>query len=351
MDGNETDVREEIATPFLSRLGYERGTPNDILREFSLAYDRVFLGRKKKNDHPLRGRADYVLSVIGAARWVLEVKAPSETISRDVIEQAQSYARHPEVSATYATVLNGRRFVVYHSSQSSNDPPIADVEVTSAEGLAAQMNALLSPSAIRRDCTPPKIDLGTPLADGFRSSAQILRGFISYSDFVWECNFPLPHDQRASLDEMCRKMKGFRSTVIGGKVWRDDTSRIRAKLDWTLPHEKLLKFAYDKKLLDVEYFSLNSSISSDPNYPTIFDVVGQVSIVRGEALFDILRWDSKVAGIEVAMTYRGQASGVIENSNFCGTFQAEYESTFPAIPGLSIAMFGMGNFEVVLDPR
>ena len=348
-DGNETDVREEIAAPFLSALGYERGTTNDILREFSLAYDRVFLGRKKKSDPPLRGRADYVLSVIGAARWVLEIKAPSEEITRDMIEQAQSYARHPEISAAYAAVLNGKRFIVFHSSQNSADSPIADIEVASPDQLAAKMDGLLSPSAIRRDCTPPKVDLGTPLASGFRSTATTLRGFISYSDFTYECNFPLPDTQQAALDEMCRKMRGLRSTVTGGSVWRDEASRIRAKLDWTLPHEELLKFAQDKKLLDVEYVSLSSSISSDPSDPTTFDVVGHVSVVKGETLFDMLRWDTHVAGIGVAMTYRGQASGIIEGECFHGTFQAEYDSNFPALPGFSIGMFGLGNFEVVLD--
>ncbi|WP_281415637.1 hypothetical protein [Pelotalea chapellei] len=29
-EGNETDVREEVATPLLSALGYARGTSNDI---------------------------------------------------------------------------------------------------------------------------------------------------------------------------------------------------------------------------------------------------------------------------------------------------------------------------------
>ena len=40
---NETDVREEIATPMLAALGYERGTVNNIAREATLAYERQFL--------------------------------------------------------------------------------------------------------------------------------------------------------------------------------------------------------------------------------------------------------------------------------------------------------------------
>ncbi len=54
---NETDVREEVAAPFLTLLGYQRGTENDILRELSISYGHNFLGRKKNNDTPLRGRS------------------------------------------------------------------------------------------------------------------------------------------------------------------------------------------------------------------------------------------------------------------------------------------------------
>lgn len=109
---NETDVREEIASPFLAVLGYKRGTCNDIARELVLTYERQFLGTKKPTDPPLRGRADYVLTVIGAGRWVLETKAPNEPIDGDAIEQAMTYARHPEVSASYSVVLNGVRLTV-----------------------------------------------------------------------------------------------------------------------------------------------------------------------------------------------------------------------------------------------
>ena len=110
---NETDVREEIAVPLLNFLGYKKGTNADILREHTLKYDYVFLGRKKRNDPPLRGRADYVLAVNGAGRWVLEIKSPNEKIGIDEIEQALSYARHPEIAGSYAAITNGIDFVLY----------------------------------------------------------------------------------------------------------------------------------------------------------------------------------------------------------------------------------------------
>ena len=348
---NETDVREEVAAPFLTLLGYQRGTENDILRELSISYGHNFLGRKKNNDPPLRGRADYVLSVTGAGRWVLEIKAPSEDITQDVIDQAISYARHPEVSGSYAAVLNGRRLVVLHNTQSSSDEPIVDIEVSSPDELAKQLSSLLSPAAIRRNCSPPVVDLGLPLSDGFGSSANIIGGSISYSDCCWDCNFPLPDEKRAELDEACRRLSGFRSTITGGRVWRDDSSRIIAKLTWSLPHDMLLQFAQEKNLMDVEYVSLNEAISSDPATPTVFDVVGNVSISEGETLFDIVRWDTHLAGMDMSMDFRGQAVGHLKEGIVSGRFQAEYGSNFPAAPMINLNMYAMGAFKVVLDDR
>ena len=353
-DTNETDVREEIATPLLSALGYQRGTENDILREFPISYDRMFLGRKKKNDPPLRGRPDYVLSVLGAGRWVLEIKPPSENIAQDAVEEAMSYARHPQIAASYSALLNGKRFVLFHYSQKSNDPPRIDLEVSSPADLAALLINVLSPSAIRRDCSPPIVDLEKPLATGIRSKAKVIGGAIRYTDFTWESSIAIPAQQMRELDEMCRRIRGFRADIISGHVWRDETSRIRARFDWSVPHDAILQFARDKKLMEVEYVALDEMVSGDPDNPTVFDVVGTINVSEGEALFDVLRWDTQIVGIAASVTYRGQASGHMKDNAFSGSFQAEYESTFPSLPlpfDLRLFLYALGTFEVVLDVR
>ncbi len=176
------------------------------------------MGRKKSNDPPLRGRADYVLSVYGAARWGLEIKAPSEPITQDTIEQAISYARHPEVSGFYAAILNGRRFVMFRNTQGSDAEAIVDIEIISVEKLAELLMSILSPAAIRRDCPPPIVDLAQPLAEGYRSSATITGGVSIISNFEWECDFPLLAGASEPLDEVCRILNGFRSDLTGGSV-------------------------------------------------------------------------------------------------------------------------------------
>ena len=132
-------------------------------------------------------------------------------------------------------------------------------------------------------------------------------------------------------------------------MWRDETSRIKAKLMWAVPHDELLKFAQDKKLMDAEYISFDQTISNDPASPTFFDVAGGVNVNQGEKLFDILRWETQVAGIAISMNYRGQALGHIEGNRFHGNFQVEYEAQIPRFPLFSLNMYGSGNFEVFLE--
>ena len=153
-NANETDIREELAAPLLSTLGYERNTSNDILRERSLRYDRVFLGRKKDNDPPLRGRADYILNVTGVARWAFEIKAPDQELTIDAVEQAISYARHPEVSASYAALTNGRMFLLFRASQRSDEQPIVSLQVQSVQQLADELSEVLGPANCCRPNNP-----------------------------------------------------------------------------------------------------------------------------------------------------------------------------------------------------
>ena len=348
---NETDVRAEVAEPLLAALGYQRGTANDIARELTLTYARQSLGRKKPTDPPLRGRADYVLSVLGAGRWVLETKAPHEAIDADAIEQAITYARHPEVSATYAAILNGVRLTVHHVSRTAAEAPLVDLPICEVARVATQVSGLLSPAAVRRDCTPPIVDLGTPLAEGLRSRAPIRGGKIRHGKTTWSANISLPEAQRQALDEMCRRLSGMRIAVTGGDVYRDSESRIRAKLQWSMPHDEMLRFALDKKLMDVEYVALSDEISTDPEAPSVFDVIGDVEVRQGETLFDIASWDTITAGISMRMRYTGRAVGFFEGNVFRGVFSAHYYCQPPSIAVFCMEMETVGTFEIVVDGR
>lgn len=341
---NESDVREDIAMPLLRALGYASGTANDIIREKTLTYDRDFLGRKKDSDHPLRGRADYILTVLGAGSWTLEIKAEHIEIDLDSIEQAITYARHPEVSGNYAVILNGKRIVVFHNTQRSTDSPIIDLSFVDPVALAKQLENTLSPIAIRHDCSPPKVDLELPLAHGYRSTASISKGSVMYEGFSWASNFKLPPDAARGLDEQCRRMSNMTVSATGGLIARDNRSRIKARLDWVFPNEDLRKFAKDK-IGEMEYVSLSPTISVDPGKPTVFHVVGKVNIETGDSLFDIVSWDSKIANLDGLMTYAGQATGFLKDGIFQGVAEARYEMRFLQVPGLQIIQTGKAKFQ------
>lgn len=346
---NETDVRAEVAEPLLAALGYQRGSSNDISREIPLTYPRQSLGRKKPTDPPLRGRADYVLSVLGAGRWVLETKAPHESIDTNAIEQAITYARHPEVSATYAAILNGKRFTLHHASRNSTESPLFDLEVSDVPSLVKRLSGLLSPAAIRRDCSPPIVDLRAPLAEGLRSMVTIRGGEIRHGKTIWTSTNHLPAAQCQHLDEMCRRLGGLRIPITGGSVYRDSESRIRAKLKWSMPHDELLRFVLDKKLMDIEYVALTEEISTNPEAPSVFDAVGDVDVRKGETLFNIATWETSTADVSMRMKYTGFAAGFFEANMFHGIFSAHY-----SCQATEFAMFHMeiettGAFEIVVD--
>lgn len=332
--------------PLLLALGYAAGTVNDIIREKALAYSHSFLGRKKKTDPPLRGRADYILTVLGAGSWTLEIKAEFAEIDRDAIEQAITYARHPEVSGAYAAVLNGRRFVVFHNTQRSDETPLIDVPVGTTAELANALKNTLSPTAIRLDCSPPKVDLETPLASELRSNATIAKATILYNRFVWHSNQAISHEASAILDETCRRMSGLHVNASGGWIRRDEQSRIIAKPEWLFPNDELKKFAEQKQFAEIEYVCLGSTLSENPLAPSIFHVIGSVNIDAGDALFDIVTWTTKFANLDAVLTYGGQVTGFLEDGVFRGIVEAKYEMVFPAMPSLRIVHNGTGKLEL-----
>jgi hypothetical protein len=236
-------------------------------------------------------------------------------------------------------------------SQRSTDPPLADLEATNPQELAYRLQGLLSPAAIRRDCSPPTVDLGLPLAEGLRSRASVRGGQIQHRDFKYSTNISLPPQQLARLTEIGHRLNGLIVPVTGGEVRRDANSRIRAKLAWSAPHDALVQFALDKKLMDVEFIALAEQISVNANHPTVFDMINEVAVAPGDVMFDIVRWQTETAGIAMHMQYYFQATGFIAAGAFKGTYDARYVSSFPLLPGLRMEMELGGDFNVLIDYR
>jgi hypothetical protein len=310
------------------------------------------LGRKKQNDValPQGGDADYLLNVAGAGRWVLETKPPNQEITVDDVDQAISYARHPEVSGHYAAVLNGVRFVLYFSSQTSNDKPILDMAVGSGEELAKALSGLLSPSAIRRDCTSPIVDLRTPLAPGYRGEAIIVGGWNRHLAISLETRLPIPMAVMDGLNSQNAKIVGMQSNVKCGRIWRDEASRIRARLSWHPPHADMKSLLDAAHLDDFEYVCLGESISTDENNPSIFDILGAFALRQGQVSYDILHWKTQIIGMDADTVIQGQATGYLRDNNFIGI--ANFRSTM-MISGLllPIIIHFSTEFSFAVDGR
>ncbi|MEL6828044.1 MAG: hypothetical protein AAFN91_17485 [Pseudomonadota bacterium] len=354
-DFNETDVREEIASPLLHSLGYAKGTDNDILRErdLKLEYPHLFLGRKKPGKDPvLRGRADYILRVIGVCRWVFEIKAPDEPIDRHAIEQALSYARHPEVNADLIALLNGREFVLYRVSQLASEEPLMRLDDCRVEALHAKLENVLSPTALRRDLRPREIDLGLSIGGGLRSSVQIIGGNVVYDYGAWdilECPPGTEAIMLSQLDQQTPISAGSKFSVDSGSVQRSAKGAIVAKIKWDSPYEQMDAFMQAKGLFDLNYVCLDPQISTDPASPSTFDYFFDMRLEHGEDVFDMMQRETTIAQLPVIAESYGQASGFLEGNLFKGQFQSETMCTTNAGPlKFVIAFRSLGKFEIRL---
>jgi hypothetical protein len=270
---NEADVREEFIAPLLAELGYRSGSENHAAREvpLSLRYPRSFLGKKNpKSDPYVRGRADYILEVRGHARWVMEAKPPHELIDIDAIEQAWSYANHPEVRAVYFAISNGREFRVYVTTAPPDSSPILSIKWEDMERDSALISHLLSAEAIKRNF-PRTQDMGVPLGPGLQSLAMIASGSIGYT----EVSIPMPIIEELQI------------AVIDGAIERGDAGNLIAYVVTQAPIRSIQQMIEKMGLSKLEYTSHSTVLSSNPEFPTNFAYKGQADFARGEELFDI----------------------------------------------------------------
>ncbi len=111
-DFKEDSVREVLILPLLKALGY---ADEQIIRSKTLQHPFIKIGSKKR---PINLIPDYLLQVADSYAWVLDAKAPHETITQgDHVEQIYSYAIHPEVRAKFFALCNGQEFILFRQEQ------------------------------------------------------------------------------------------------------------------------------------------------------------------------------------------------------------------------------------------
>jgi hypothetical protein len=350
---NETTVREAIVSPLLKRLGFDYfGADGKILTEKPLRYERAFLGRKNaKKDPPLAGRADYICEVSSYGRWVVEVKRPSEELSQDVVEQAHTYANHPEVAASYFLVTNGRSFRLYETAKLERAALAWDFE-DEDDNLLRLFNTL-SPAAFRKRAAITLIDPGKPLGKGLPSRLRIIGGEITYEEHTAS----LPLLQAGNV-------AGLVLPVTGGYVARSEDKRIVGHVTVA----KSIAFLQDLKSLtgasdEYDFYSATEYIADEPEHPSIFQNVFEHHVAAGQLM--------RIAGLPpfqipfpISSTSSTEAVGFVRDDKFVGTMSLTYEFDFSRIP-LQMRMMlrpqlgdipdrahmtGAGRFEISLQP-
>ncbi len=141
-DFKEDSVREIIILPILNALGY---TPETIIRSKTLVHPFLKTGSTRR---PINLIPDYVLRVGNYYAWVLDAKAPNQDIlSGDNVEQAYSYAAHPEIRSNYFALCNGIAFSVFRTADT--DKPILFFPVENIEQHWDSVRLYLSPESFR----------------------------------------------------------------------------------------------------------------------------------------------------------------------------------------------------------
>ncbi len=302
---NEADVREEVLAPLIRKLGYRSGTGHNVIREQSLRYPRAFIGRKNsKRDPILRGVADYILEAGSSVRWVIEAKAPDANIDVDTIEQAYTYANHPEVRAVYFALSNGKKFVVFRTNRGPGSKSILDFSYEELENNYRTIADLLSPDSILRDYPNIEPDFGNPIGEGLRSVVRIANGVFCYDRS--SVNMP-------ALFEL-------QTSISGGAIERDENGRLVAFLSTIAPTRSVQKLNQRLGLTSFEMYSNDCYISSDSQAPTVFHRDEAVTFPAGETLLDFNSWQEVTLPMNITCRVTTKAFGHLEKNLYCGAF-------------------------------
>ncbi len=168
----EDSVREELVKPLLTALGYSANKPNQIRRSVTLKDPYLKTGSSKRK---LTYFPDYLLEVSSRNAWVMDAKAPDESVTdQDHVGQVYGYARHHEIKVRRFALCNGHQLAIYADNElhpllvvdlrelDHNWPQVVQLlapEAFSAEGEPMQVGAILAPGQQPFDymnAVPPK---------------------------------------------------------------------------------------------------------------------------------------------------------------------------------------------------
>lgn len=127
-DFKEDSVREELITPLLHSLGYHADGEFQIVRSKNLKHPFVAIGSKKQKINIV---PDYLLKIRSHFAWILDAKHPNQYILNGKnVEQAYSYAIHPEIRVNLYALCNGHKLTLFYTHKIG---PILQIELQDLE--------------------------------------------------------------------------------------------------------------------------------------------------------------------------------------------------------------------------
>jgi hypothetical protein len=263
------------------------------------------LGTKNpKNDPLLRGKADYVLEVERKVVWVVEAKAPSVDIGSNEMEQAWSYANHPEIRAAYFALCNGKTLQIYQVNKGPKCGPVANFRYEEFREKLEVIRNVLGPKALLRDFPDVSPDLAEPIGPGLRSLVRIASGIIRY--------------EKNSLNSSV--LNDIQITVVSGAVQRNEDNKLIAYLRTIVPVQSLQALNEKLGLDEFEMTSDDKTISNDKNKQTIFKYSRSIILPVGEKVLDLSTWKTIDLPINIRCDVKAQASGFLQANKFSGKF-------------------------------
>jgi hypothetical protein len=107
----EDAVREVVIAQMLVRLGYHPVGANRVVRSKHLIHPYIFVGTRK---HPVTIIPDYTLLHDERPILILDAKSPVENVLSEAnVQQAYSYAIHPEIRCAHFALCNGRSLAFF----------------------------------------------------------------------------------------------------------------------------------------------------------------------------------------------------------------------------------------------
>jgi hypothetical protein len=136
----EDSVREVIIVPILTRLGYHPTGDACVVRSRALDHPFIYVGTRKQ---PLTMVPDYTLLYQDKPVLILDAKRPTESIlSIASVQQAYSYAVHPEIKCQHFALCNGKDLTVFDVD---HNKPLLSIPFEEFESKWTEIEKFLAP--------------------------------------------------------------------------------------------------------------------------------------------------------------------------------------------------------------